>query len=75
MSLKWMQRKNTGFGERRNKIQMARRMRRRRKIGRSREREMEGKRRRRMMEFVWRLARRIWAGLHDDYLSNLQKRG
>ena len=78
MSLKWMQRKNTGFGERRNKIPVTRRRRKRKKRrGRWRRMEKKGRRRGRkkgMVEFVWGLVRRIWAGLHDDYSSNLQKR-
>ena len=71
-----MQRKNTGFGERRNKIQVTRRRKKKRRRGRWRGREKKGRGRKKgVMEFVWRLARRILAGLRDDCLSNLQKRG
>ena len=73
-----MQRKNKGFGERRNKIPVTRsRRKRKRRRGRWRGRKKKGRRGRKkgMVEFVWRLVRRILAGLHGDCLSNLQKRG
>ena len=60
--LKWMQKRNTGFGDWRKKIHL-RGSRRVRSTGR-----------RGMMELWWRLARRILAGLPDDYfLCHLQK--
>ena len=78
--LKWMQKRNTGFGDGREMIDLMGRRRRVRSRGRLRGREKRRWRRRRkkgrrgMMELWWRLARRILAGLPDDYfLCHLQK--